>query len=105
MIPWRIGEKLVRLPKEWIEQDIPAHSVEKALRENDRWKSSRCGRGLLWFNNRCCNGLCGWKNMKWIGGKWVRSPDVDYSRDNTNLGVNRNKGLNERISNRQKTFI
>lgn len=29
----RIGEKLVRLPKEWIEQDIPAHSVEKALRE------------------------------------------------------------------------
>ena len=41
------------------------------------------------------------KTMKWIGGKWVRSPDVDYSRDNANLGIN-NKGfnisLNENIS-------
>ena len=41
------------------------------------------------------------KTMKWIGGKWVRSPEVDYSRDNANLGIN-NKGfnisLNENIS-------
>ena len=41
------------------------------------------------------------KTMKWIGGKWVRLPDVDYSRDNANLGIN-NKGfnisLNENIS-------
>ena len=31
------------------------------------------------------------KTMKWIGGKWVRSPDVDYSRDNANLGKNNPK--------------
>ena len=41
------------------------------------------------------------KTMKWLGGEWVRSPDVDYSRDNANLGIN-NKGfnisLNENIS-------
>ena len=31
------------------------------------------------------------KTMKWIGGKWVRLPDVDYSRDNANLGKNNPK--------------
>ena len=32
----------------------------------------------------------------------VHSENKDYSKDVANLGVNRNKGLNERISNRQK---
>ena len=32
----------------------------------------------------------------------VHSENKDYSKDVSNLGVNRNKGLNERISNRQK---
>lgn len=31
------------------------------------------------------------KTMKWLGGEWVRSPDVDYSRDNANLGKNNPK--------------
>ena len=34
----------------------------------------------------------------------VHSENKDYSKDVANLGVNRNKGLNERISNRQKDF-
>ena len=98
----RIGEKLVRLPKEWIEQDIPAHSVEKALREMTDGNPQDVGEVFFGLTTGAATVSVAGKTMKWIGGKWVRSPDVDYSRDNTNLGVNRNKGLNERISNRQK---
>ena len=100
----RIGEKLVRLPKEWIEQDIPAHSVEKALREMTDGNPQDVGEVFFGLTTGAATVSVAGKTMKWIGGKWVRSPDVDYSRDNTNLGVNRNKGLNERISNRQKDF-
>ena len=100
----RIGEKLVRLPKEWIEQDIPAHSVEKALREMTDGNPQDVGEVFFGLTTGAATVSEAGKTMKWIGGKWVRSPDVDYSRDNTNLGVNRNKGLNERISNRQKDF-
>jgi len=98
----RIGKKLVRLPKEWIEQDIPAHSVEKALREMTDGNPQDVGEVFFGLTTGAATVSVAGKTMKWIGGKWVRSPDVDYSRDNTNLGVNRNKGLNERISNRQK---
>ena len=100
----RIGKKLVRLPKEWIEQDIPAHSVEKALREMTDGNPQDVGEVFFGLTTGAATVSVAGKTMKWIGGKWVRSPDVDYSRDNTNLGVNRNKGLNERISNRQKDF-
>ena len=98
----RIGKKLVRLPKEWIEQDIPAHSVEKALREMTDGNPQDVGEVFFGLTTGAATVSVAGKTMKWIGGKWVRSPDVDYSRDNANLGVNRNKGLNERISNRQK---
>ena len=98
----RIGKKLVRLPKEWIEQDIPAHSVEKALREMTDGNPQDVGEVFFGLTSGAATVSVAGKTMKWIGGKWVRSPDVDYSRDNENLGVNRNKGLNERISNRQK---
>ena len=97
-----IGKKLVRLPKEWIEQDIPAHSVEKALREMTDGNPQDVGEVFFGLTTGAATVSVAGKTMKWIGGKWVRSPDVDYSRDNANLGVNRNKGLNERISNRQK---
>ena len=100
----RIGKKLVRLPKEWIEQDIPAHSVEKALREMTDGNPQDVGEVFFGLTTGAATVSVAGKTMKWIGGKWVRSPDVDYSRDNANLGVNRNKGLNERISNRQKDF-
>ena len=100
----RIGKKLVHLPKEWIEQDIPAHSVEKALREMTDGNPQDVGEVFFGLTTGAATVSVAGKTMKWIGGKWVRSPDVDYSRDNTNLGVNRNKGLNERISNRQKDF-
>ena len=100
----RIGEKLVRLPKEWIEQDIPAHSVEKALREMTDGNPQDVGEVFFGLTTGAATVSVAGKTMKWIGGKWVRSPDVDYSRDNANIGVNRNKGLNERISNRQKDF-
>ena len=98
----RIGKKLVRLPKEWIEQDIPAHSVEKALREMADGNPQDVGEVFFGLTTGAATVSVAGKTMKWIGGKWVRSPDVDYSRDNANIGVNRNKGLNERISNRQK---
>ncbi|WP_306454374.1 EndoU domain-containing protein [Haemophilus haemolyticus] len=100
----RIGKKLVRLPKEWIEQDIPAHSVEKALREMTDGNPQDVGEVFFGLTTGAATVSVAGKTMKWIGGKWVRSPDVDYSRDNANLGINRNKGLNERISNRQKDF-
>ncbi len=98
----RIGKKLVRLPKEWIEQDIPAHSVEKALREMADGNPQDVGEVFFGLTTGAATVSVAGKTMKWIGGKWVRSPDVDYSRDNANIGVNRNKGLNERISNRQR---
>ena len=97
----RIGKKLVRLPKEWIEQDIPAHSVEKALREMTDGNPQDVGEIFFGLSGAATVSVAG-KTMKWIGGKWIRSADVDYSKDVANLGVNRNKGLNERISNRQK---
>ena len=97
----RIGKKLVRLPKEWIEQDIPAHSVEKALREMTDGNPQDVGEVFFGLTTGAATVSVAGKTMKWIGGKWVRSPDVDYSRDNANLGVN-NKGfnisLNENIS-------
>jgi len=97
----RIGKKLVRLPKEWIEQDIPAHSVEKALREMTDGNPQDVGEVFFGLTTSAATVSVAGKTMKWIGGKWVRSPDVDYSRDNANLGVN-NKGfnisLNENIS-------
>ena len=99
-----IGKKLVRLPKEWIEQDIPAHSIEKALREMTDGNPQDVGEVFFGLTTGAATVSVAGKTMKWIEGKWVRSPDVDYSRDNANLGVNRNKGLNERISNRQKDY-
>ena len=97
----RIGKKLVRLPKEWIEQDIPAHSVEKALREMTDGNPQDVGEVFFGLTTGAATVSVAGKTMKWIGGKWVRSPDVDYSRDNANLGIN-NKGfnisLNENIS-------
>ena len=97
----RIGKKLVRLPKEWIEQDIPAHSVEKALREMTDGNPQDVGEVFFGLTSGAATVSVAGKTMKWIGGKWVRSPDVDYSRDNANLGIN-NKGfnisLNENIS-------
>ena len=97
----RIGKKLVRLPKEWIEQDIPAHSVEKALREMTDGNPQDVGEVFFGLTTGAATVSVAGKTMKWIGGKWVRSPDVDYSRDNANLGVNNkrfNISLNENIS-------
>ena len=97
----RIGKKLVRLPKEWIEQDIPAHSVEKALREMTDGNPQDVGEVFFGLTTGAATVSVAGKTMKWIGGKWVRSPDVDYSRDNANLGINNkrfNISLNENIS-------
>ena len=87
----RIGKKLVRLPKEWIEQDIPAHSVEKALREMTDGNPQDVGEVFFGLTTGAATVSVAGKTMKWIGGKWVRSPDVDYSRDNANIGKNNPK--------------
>ena len=102
----RIGKKLVRLPKEWIEQDIPAHSVEKALREMTDGNPQDVGEVFFGLTTGAATVSVAGKTMKWIGGKWVRSSDVDYSRDNADLGKNNpkfNSDFNNNINKKPLT--